>query len=342
MVLGAGLLYAQLKMKVKSSYIYMGLALVILVDLWGVDRRYLNNENFVTKRQLNQNSAPTQVDKFILQDPDISYRVMEFSSSGPYRNSRTSRFHKSLGGYHAAKLGRYQNVIDRYLMPEYQTLVAALDPNRKATLQDIMQVMEGMIVHNMLNTRYYILDHSQQPFPNQLAMGNAWFVDRAQLVENEAEEIDFVGRVELQQVAVVNRSFSEELANLKEIVPSPFVDEIFLEQCDPNYLKYSAKNAQERLAVFSEIWYPHGWKAYVDGEQQEIIRVNYLLRGLVLPAGDKHIIEFKFEPASLKVGQTIALISSILVILLILGFAYSQRANCPLRNGQNKRSPSDQ
>ncbi len=338
-LLGAGLLYAQLKLKVKSSYIFIGLALVMLVDLWGVDRRYLNTENFVSERQLENETKPSQVDQFIMQDPALSYRVFDVQS--PFKNSRTSRFHKSLGGYHAAKLGRYQNVIDRYMYSELEDIFVVLR-KEGATIQEVNAAMGDMSAFNMLNAKYFILSHEQQPLQNSFAMGNAWFVDRAEMVDTEAEEIDMIGKVVLNSVAVVNKSFADNVAGLKEIGPSPHVDEIHLLQCDPNYLKYSARNSQERLAVFSEVWYPHGWKAFVNGEESEIIRVNYLLRGLVLPAGEDHNIEFRFEPNSLKVGQTIALISSILVILLILGFAYSQRANYPLSNVLSKRSHEDQ
>ncbi len=344
-ILAAGVLYASLKTKVKSGYLYIALALFILVDLWAVDKRYLNADNFVSKRQIENSTLPSPANQFILQDTDASYRVLDMSSimnrSGdPFRNSAASRFHKSLGGYHAAKLGRYQNLIDKYLFPEIYAFGGAFGP--EASIEGVMEAMEEMKIYNMLNAKYIILDKQQQALTNSNAMGNAWFVDRAEIVDTDAQEIDMINKVELQQVAVVNKSFEEYVGGLKEIQPSPAVDEIFLEQCDPNYLKYQARNSQDRLAVFSEIWYPHGWKAFVDGQELDIIRVNYLLRGLVIPAGDSHVVEFKFEPSSLKIGQTVATVGSILMILLILGYAYSQRANYPLRSALNKRSPEDQ
>jgi hypothetical protein len=333
-LLAAGVLYATIKTKIKASYLYIALAAFVLIDMWGIDKRYLSNDDFVSKRQLENITNPSPVDQYILQDSSVSYRVLDLQSilqrvGDPFRSSTASRYHKSIGGYHAAKLARYQNVIEQHLFPEINDLTGSFGP--EATQMGVLAALGRMKVHHMLNTKYIVFSAQQAPLVNTNAMGPVWFVDKVQLVESDAEEISRIREVELQQVAVVHKSFSDDVSMLTEIQASPTVDEINMVQCDPNYLKYTATNNQARMAVFSEVWYPHGWKAFVDGQEQEIIRVNYVLRGLIIPAGNNHTIEFKFEPSSLKVGQTIALISSILILLIILGYAYSQRTNCPIR-----------
>ncbi len=321
-LMGSGLLWFSIKSKVKPVYLYAGLALLILVDLWSVDRRYLNTDNFISPRQLKQSTVATPADQLIQQDKDISYRVLDMSSQNPFKLSRPSRFHQSLGGYHGAKLGRYQNLIDNTLIPEWTQLTNAFGPG--ATLQSVTDSMSAMSTYNMLNTRYIIMDLQQAPLRNPYAFGNAWFAGDVHQVVTAAEELEALGRYNLRFTTVVNEEFSSQIQNLQLGFPVASSENIELIELEPNYLKYSAHAEQDRLAVFSEIWYPHGWKAFIDGEPQNYFRANYLLRALVVPAGD-HEIEFRFVPASLKTGQLIALISSILVLLLILGWIYLQR-----------------
>lgn len=344
-LLGAGVLFLTRKSQIKPAYLYMAMAFLILIDLWVVDRRYLSTDDFVSKRQLENSHNPSAANQFILQDASPHYRVldMDLSRQGvdPFRNSRASRYHYSVGGYHAAKLGRYQQIIDRYLTPELATLFGSL--GNATGIEPVHAAMGNMKLHKMLNTKYIILYPQQQPLLNPHAIGPAWLVDSVRIVQSEAEEISGLADLDPEKLALVHPDFRDQVAHLTPVSPSPAVEEIRLETYDPNYIKYQARTAAERLAVFSEVWYPHGWKAYVNGEEQEIIRVNYLFRGLVLPAGENLTVEFFFKPSSLKVGQVIALISSLLVIMLIVGYGYRMyRTNSLLRSEPNTHSPSGQ
>ncbi len=325
-LLGSGLLWISLKSKVKKIYLYGGLAFLILVDLWAIDRRFLNKNNFVSPRQFEQSTSVTPSDQFILQDEAIGYRVLDLTGPNPqepnpFKYSRPSRFHQSLGGYHGAKLGRYQDLIDKYLFPEWQHLNSAFGPG--ATLQSVTDSMAALSVYNMLNTKYIILNLQQKPLRNPYALGNAWFADDIHQVASAAEEIEALGQYDLSFTTVVNEEFSSQIQNLKLGSTTSTPDRIELTGLEPNYLKYSAITERDRLAVFSEIWYPHGWKVFVDGQPGEYFRANYLLRAMLVPEGE-HTIEFRFEPSSLKTGQMIALISSILILLLVLGWGFLQ------------------
>jgi len=322
-LLGAGILWASLKTKLKANYLYIALVLIIVADLWIVDKRYLNNDRFVSVRQLDKGTKASPVDEYILKDPSVSYRVLDISGPSPqqpnpFKYSRSSRFHKSLGGYHGAKLGRYQNLIDQYLNKEWFTFLRSI--NAESTVQTVTASMRDMKAVNMLNAKYIILSMQQQPLNNPFALGNAWFVNDLIMLESDADEMARLGQVDLGQSALMNLSFAENVSAVSKEAIEP-EDMISMVECQPNYLKYSAKNSKDRLAVFSEIWYPHGWKAFIDGKEADILRADYLLRALVIPAGD-HQVEFRFESRSLKTGQTIALISSILIILLLLGYGF--------------------
>ncbi|MCK5820710.1 MAG: YfhO family protein [Bacteroidales bacterium] len=322
-LLGAGILWASLKNKLKASYLYIAMVILIVADLWTIDKRYLNNDRFVSVRELDKGTEATPVDQYILDDQAISYRVLDISGPNPqqpnpFKYSRTSRFHKSLGGYHGAKLGRYQNMVDQYLNQEWYTFLRSI--NAESTVQSVTASMRNMRAVNMLNAKYIILSMQQQPLHNPFALGNAWFVNDLIMAESDAEEIAQLGQADLGQSALMNSSFADNVSGISKESIEP-EDEISLDECQPNYLKYSAKNSKERLAIFSEIWYPHGWKAFIDGEETDILRANYLLRALVIPAGD-HQVEFRFESTSLKTGQTIALISSLLIILLLIGYGF--------------------
>lgn len=325
-LLGAGLLWFSLKSKVKQVYLFGGLAFLILIDLWAVDRRYLNTDNFVEKDLFAQSTSATPANSFIMQDTEPGYRVLDLSGPSPqqpnpFKHSRTSRFHRSLGGYHGAKLGRYQDLIDNRLIPEWQRFEQAFGPN--ATLQSVSDSMSYMSAYNILNTKYIIRNPQSKPLTNPHALGSAWFAEDIKLVTSGAEELEALGQHDLSFTTIVHDEFSSQVQALDLASPSVSSDKIELTEISPNKLKYSANVNQDRLAVFSEIWYPHGWQATIDGNEAEYIRANYLLRAMVIPSG-QHEIEFKFVPKSLKTGQLIALIGSILVILLLLGWAYTE------------------
>ncbi|MCD6347054.1 MAG: YfhO family protein, partial [Bacteroidales bacterium] len=309
-LLGAGVLWATLKTKIKPVYLYAGLAFLILVDLWTVDKRYLNNDRFESKRKISQTNQPSAVDQAIFKDKDLSYRVLDITSGDPFRWSRPSRFHKSIGGYHGAKLGRYQDIIDKYLTNEVGGVQAAFKDN--PTQETVMAAVNKMAISDLLNTRYIIYSLQAAPIVNNNAFGNVWFADNVIQVNTASEEITALGDTDLHVSAIVNSEFADLVNTLPDISFASSNDRIELTVVKPDYLAYASKTGTDRLAVFSEIWYPHGWKAFIDGKAVDILRADYLLRALYITAGE-HKIEFKFAPASLKTGQLIAINSSILV-----------------------------
>ena len=333
-LLASGLFWFSLKTKVKQGYLFAGLALLILIDIWAVDRRYLNKDNFVDKTQFAQSTAPSPADNFILQDPEIGYRVLDLTGPSPqninpFKYSRASRFHRSLGGYHGAKLGRYQDVIDKYLIPEWQQLNQSFGP--EATLQSVTEAMRDMSAYNLLNTKYIILNPQSAPLSNPHAIGSAWFAKEIKQVASANDEIEAISGSDLSFTAIINEEFSSQIQNIKSSGPTHADDKIELKELSPNKLKYTASSTEDRLAVFSEIWYPHGWEATIDGNKTDYIRANYLLRAMVVPAG-QHEIEFTFAPKSLKTGQLVALISSLLVLLLALGWLFQEYRKSQLKD----------
>ncbi len=287
-------LFIKGKLRAQATVIILGLA--ILVDLWAVDKRYLNKENFVDKLQLSRQFIPErEVDQLILMDKDPNYRVLDLTTS-PFTDARTSYFHKSLGGYHAAKLMRYQELIERQLAGG-------------AINEDVL---------DMLNTRYLITPGGGDDAANQRisrrnsAAGNAWFVERMVVVESDVEEMDALNSFDAKRDAFVHTDFTQHL-NEKRLGTAA-TGSIDLISYRPDHLVYEYSTPNDALAVFSEIWYDKGWKAYVDGEELPIIRANYVLRALQLPGGN-HQVEFKFEPRSYHTGETISLIASIILVL---------------------------
>lgn len=287
-------LFAKDKLRAQPAVIILGLA--ILVDLWAVDKRYLNSENFVDKAQLSrQFVAEREVDQLIRMDTDPNYRVLDLTTS-PFMDARTSYFHKSLGGYHAAKLMRYQELIERQLAGG-------------AINEDVL---------DMLNTRYLITTGSGQDAGNQriarrnTAAGNAWFVERVTFVESNEEEMEALNSFDARREAFVHTDF-KGLLNEQRLGTAE-TGSIELVSYRPDHLVYDYSTPNDALAVFSEIWYDKGWKAYVDGKELPIVRANYVLRAVQLPGGN-HQVELKFEPRSYHMGETISLIASIILLL---------------------------
>jgi len=287
-----GLVWLLAKGKLKATTAVIGLGLVTLVDLWGVDRRYLNEDRFVDKLQVQrQFFQQREVDKLILMDNDPNYRVFDLTTN-PFADSRTSYFHKSIGGYHAAKLMRYQELIERQFSG--------------AINEDVL---------DMLNTRYLITtdgENNQRIQRRNTAAGNAWFVEKVSFVKDDEEEMQAINGFNPLKEAFVHESFRPQLDEKRLGVPVNSVIE--LTSYRPDRLVYEYSTPQDAFAVFSEIWYDKGWKAYVDGEERPILRANYVLRALQLPGGN-HRVEFRFEPVSYHRGETISLIASIILIL---------------------------
>ncbi len=311
-ILTAGALYLWHLKKIKTNIFIAVLGLLILVDLWAVDKRYLNNDNFESKREASNPFPEMPVDKAILQDKDLSYRVLPLQS--PFQDARTSYYHKNVGGYHAAKLRRYQDVIEHNLSPEMQTMIRGLQSGTP-----IDSVFMKTPVINMLNTRYIIYDLNKPPLKNPNPLGNAWFVNNYKIVKNADEEIAALRRNNPSTNAIIDECFSEFVEGEK--FSKDANGTIELTEYQPNYLKYKTKATSEQLTVFSEIYYDKGWDAFIDGKKAPHFRVDYILRAMVLPAGE-HTVEFKFEPKSYFVGNKISMASSIFLLLAIAGYLF--------------------
>ncbi len=312
--LAAAALYTWHLKKIKTNVFIAVLGLLILVDLWAVDKRYLNNDNFVSKRDATNPFPEMPVDKAILQDKDLSYRVLPLQN--PFMDARASYYHKNVGGYHAAKLRRYQEVIENNLVPEMQQLVSGLQAGTRPD-----SVFSNLPAINMLNTRYLIYDLNQNPIRNNKALGNAWFVNNYKIVENADEEIAALKGLKPQTTTIIDKRFEKFVEG--KTFTKDVNGNIILTEYQPNYLKYQAKANSDQLVVFSEVYYDKGWDAYIDGTKVPHFRVDYILRGMVLPAGE-HTVEFKFYPKSYYIGNKISLASSILLLLAIAAYAYSE------------------
>jgi len=310
--LAAGLIYLYLKQKIMSNYLILGLGLLILIDMWAIDKRYLNNNDFVTKREYKNPIPKTKADNFILRDKDPDYRVLNLSVS-PFMDATTSYYHKSIGGYHGAKMRRYQELADYEIFPEMQRIIGALQQGRISLADSTLRRCNTL---NMLNTRYVIYNPEAIPLINDYAYGNAWFVSRILWAENADEEIALLASINNKDQTVVDKRFKDFLT----ITPygkdtSAFIG---LLSYTPNKLIYNSVSTFPQVAVFSEIYYPKGWNVYIDGEKSSYFRANYILRAMVVPQG-KHEIEFRFEPKSYFIGNKIAYASSGLLLLLIIG-----------------------
>ena len=313
-VIGMALLMIYRYGKLKAEYTVACILVLCLVDLWQVNKRYLNDEMFVPKSEREQPQQKTQTDELILRDQTLDYRVLNLASN-TFNENETSYYHKSIGGYHAAKLRRYQEMIDAYISPEMQALFGAVS---KAA-GDMTQVKGDSIcpVLNMLNTRYFIfpLEGGQTvPIQNPYAYGNAWFVDQLDYVANANEELDALGKIDLRHQAVADAKFKEQLG---EAVVQDTASIVTITTYEPNRLVYDVNSGKGGILVFSEIYYP-GWTATVDGQPVELGRVDYILRALHIQPG-KHQVELTFFPKSVSTTETVAYIAFFLLILIVVG-----------------------
>ena len=281
-----GAMWMFLKNKLSSKYAILIVGVLVLADMWTINKRYLNDDNFVRKSKVETPYQPTQADNQILNDKDPNFRVYNQSVS-TFNDASTSYFHKSIGGYHGAKLKRYQELIGNHISKG------------------------NMAVLNMLNTKYFINPKGQAQ-QNPGAMGNAWFINEINTVANADAEIASLNGFNPANTAIVDVRFSEQMIDGLDNVGTS----ITLAEYKPNYLKYNSTSSKNGIAIFSEIYYDKGWNAYVDGELKPHFRANYVLRGMQIPAGN-HVVEFKFEPAVYHVSERIALASSIILLLLL-------------------------
>ncbi len=293
-LLTASLIYVLYIKKIKTSWFYAIFSLLILLDMWPVAKRYLNNDDFVSKRQRSEAFQPYQADLQIMDDDDLYFRVLDLTAD-PFKSSRASYFHKSLGGYHGAKMKRYQELIDYHLSKN------------------------NMNVYNMLNTKYFIIPAQDSPpraHRNPDALGNAWFVNQIRWVSNADEEIEALNDFSPGEEAIIDMQFEKQVSNFQPQTDTTV--KIELVEYKPNQLTYSYHTSSDQCVIFSDIYYDKGWEAYIDGEQYPYFRVNYVLRGMIIPSGS-HQILFSFEPSSYNISRKIAFASSSIFILMILG-----------------------
>lgn len=290
--------------------------LLMLVDMWGVGHRYMTKDNYEPKKGTENHFVKSKADEMILQDPDPDYRVLNLATS-PWQDAKTSYFHKSIGGYHGAKLKRIQELYEQVMENELHEVVSAL--NSRGGDSAIRVTLSHQSALNMLNTKYIIYNPEGGVITNRYACGNAWFVSNLKMVADADEEIKTVGLIDPRSTAIVAKDFDTQLNGFKPKYDS--TASIKLVSYAPNDMKYESNASSEQLAVFSEIYYDKGWSAYVDGKPVDYFRTDFTLRGMRVPAG-KHQVEFKFEPSSYYSGEKMALAGSILLFLFVGGAIY--------------------
>jgi len=299
LAIGFGITWAFITKKLGMQLAFGLLAFVILIDMWQVDRRYLSNQNFVNKSELENHYQPRDVDNFISADKDPNFRVFDLSLGDPFKSAETSYFHKTVGGFHSARLKRFQELVDNQLT--------------KSINQDVL---------DMLNTKYIITQDQQNGSykmqRNATACGNAWFVQSVQFAKNSDEEMKAISSFDAKKEAIVDESY-KSLIDTKRL-GTGVEGFIKLTTYTPDHLTYEYSTAKDAIAVFSEIYYNKGWKMYIDGVEKPYFRADYVLRAAQLEAGN-HKLEFIFHPTSYYAGEKISLAGSIL-LLAGLGFGF--------------------
>ena len=319
-VIGTLLLFLYKFKKLKAEYMVGAIAILCLIDMWQVNKRYLNDEMFVEKSVREQAQPMTQTDRQILQDKSLDYRVLNLASN-TFNENETSYYHKSIGGYHAAKLRRYQELIDAYISPEMQKMM----PTIAKAGGDMTKVNGDSLfpVLNMLNAKYFIVPlqaNQTVAIENPYVYGNAWFVDKVTYVKNANEELDALGKLNLRHEAVADARFQSQLGESKNQDSTSIVK---LTAYEPNQLTYDVRSATGGIVVFSEIFYPE-WTATVDGKPVEIGRVDYVLRALNVDKGH-HKVVLTFDPKSVKQTETVAYLSYGVLLLVVLFAVYFKR-----------------
>jgi len=292
-LIGATLVYLFAIEKIKAKYFGMLLSFFVLIDMWPVNKRYFNDSNFAPEREISNTFAMKDYEKMILQDKELNFRVIDLSTN-TFNDARPSYYLKSVGGYSAAKLRRYQDLIDQHLS--------------KMNMQ----------VYNMLNTKYFIVSSQgkQMVQQNPDAFGSAWFVDSLAIANGANEENDALNSLNLKHVAVLDKQFENQVDGLNLSADS--TAKVTLLNCTPKELNYETNSSKESVVVFSEIYYPYGWKSFIDGKPTDHFRANYVLRAMRVPAG-KHQIRFVFDPDSAKKGDILATSCIGIMFLVLIG-----------------------
>ena len=318
-LIGFALLFLYKMKKLRAEYMVICMAVLCLVDMWQVDKRYLNDEMFVPKSERDMPHQATSTDLAIMKDKSLDYRVLNLASN-TFNENETSFFHKSIGGYHPAKLRRYQEMIDAYIAPEMQAAMQAI-----AAKNGNMQEVDGAKVFpvlNMLNTKYFILPlqgGATMPLQNIYAQGNGWFVDKINYVADANAEYAGVGKIDVRHEAVADKKFESVLGKAQS---NDSTAKVKLVKYEPNNLQYTIDSKNGGVVVFAEIYYP-GWTATIDGQPAELGRVNYILRALNVKAG-KHTVVLDFHPTSISTTETIAYIAIVILLLAIAGAGYME------------------
>ena len=321
-LIGFALLFLYKMKKLRAEYMVICMAVLCLVDMWQVDKRYLNDEMFVPKSERDMPHQATSTDLAIMKDKSLDYRVLNLASN-TFNENETSFFNKSIGGYHPAKLRRYQEMIDAYIAPEMQAAMQAI-----AAKNGNMQEVDGAKVFpvlNMLNTKYFILPlqgGATMPLQNIYAQGNGWFVDKINYVADANAEYAGVGKIDVRHEAVADKKFESVLGKAQS---NDSTAKVKLVKYEPNNLQYTIDSKKGGVVVFAEIYYP-GWTATIDGQPAELGRVNYILRALNVKAG-KHTVVLDFHPTSISTTETIAYIAIVILLLAIIGAGYMRFKN---------------
>ena len=312
----------------------MAVAVVIIVaiDLFGIGKRYLNSDHFITRNNFQAQYNPRPVDEILFEDTDPDFRVLDISIN-TFNSSSTSYHHKTIGGYSPVKMQRYQDLIDRYISSEIKQVYDAV--GKSATVQEVSDNFPYLKVVSMLNGKYIILGGEYPPVENHHAMGHAWFVEAFSPAATPDDEIALIGKTNLSETAVIGNDFNTVQANFPSASHTDGQDTIFLTHYAPNELRYSFSTSTDRAAIFSEIYYPKGWKAWIEpkdsyGEVRnghyrptenarsiELFRADWILRGAVIPEGEGELI-MRFEPDSYQLGENISRSTSILLIVLLM------------------------
>lgn len=306
------ILLAYVAKKLKSGYALIFIGFLILVDMWGVNKRYLNDDNFVQEQKARNPYPITKADKEILKD-NSEFRVLNLTVD-PFNEASTSYYHQSVGGYHGAKMRRYQELIDFRIGNEIRQLGTKLSALKSEAGVDSLFL--GLNALNMMNTKYLIYNPEAAPLVNPKVLGSAWIVQSYQLVDNADQEIKALEKADLSKQVVVNKKFQPLLGSVAPGTGN--ASKIALKSYSPNQLVYSYSGKGNEIAVFSEIYYPKGWNAYIGDKLVPYFQANYVLRAMVLSEGT-YDITFKFEPISYRLGKQISMASSLL-LLLFIGF----------------------
>lgn len=316
----AAVFYAAYLKKLKAIPAVAVLGVLILADLWAVDKRYLNEDHFVYPKNFKAQFNLRPVDKIIHQDPDPHYRVLDLTVN-TFNDAIVSYNHKTIGGYNPAKIQRYQDLIDFHIKYELSDVVSAVNKaisSGAGSVRDVASALDYYPVLAMLNTKYIVIDQGSAPLEYTRRLGNAWFVEKVYSASSADEEMEILGTIDPRTEAVIYEA-PEHLKGYDISARGPEMgSEIYLTHYSPNRMEYKFRSPDDMVAVFSEIYYPAGWKAYVNGVEKPIMRADYTLRALELEAGE-YTVEFVYSPASFRIGRTISLVSSIIILALFAG-----------------------